>query len=113
MQVAVTWFEPVDEFNTEFERALGVADKIVLIDLQHGKVAAYGGDGSLADANNANRIGFNQFNTSVAIVEAPGQTSSRHPAGGAAANNDNAVESFCHIDVPFTVVPLSAIVRAV
>ncbi len=81
---------PVDELDAEFERRAGLADELRLVDAQQAVEVEDMRDRRLADPDGADRLRFDQVDLHPG--QHMGQRRGRHPAGGAAADHDDAAD---------------------
>jgi hypothetical protein len=89
VEIAGAGRAPVDELDAELERALGRGDELVLVDAEHPVESDQRRDGRLADADGADLLGFDQRDLGDAVVEEAREGRRGHPAGGAAADDDD------------------------
>ena len=91
VHVAVPGTQPAIEFDAELDAALRFAQEIILVDAQPGVEQPDLRDGRLADTDGADVIRFDQRHPPVAGArfEEARQRCRRHPAGGAAADDDD------------------------
>ena len=90
VEIPVAAIAPADELDPQFHRTAGRAQEIRLVDAQPGVEATDRRNRRLANADRADRIGFDQRDGALAIVEETGGGGRRHPAGGAAADDHHA-----------------------
>jgi hypothetical protein len=92
MEEAVADVAPVLEFDAELEAGLGLADKVGAVQAQRVVVDADRGQGRLAHPDGADLGRFHQRHLAGlggVARQALGQRGRRHPAGGAAAHDDD------------------------
>ena len=88
MDIAVADGAPVDELDTQLERALGGADELVLVDFQ-GRVEVLDvRNRRFTHTDGADFVRFDQLDP-VLIAEQFGQRRRRHPACRAASDDDD------------------------
>src|SRR3982074_3822236 len=92
MEVTVAYASPVDELDAELERAPHLPDKLGLVDPEVPIERLQVRDGRLPDPNRADLLGFDQANGALA-PERLCQGRRGHPAGGAAADDDDVPQS--------------------
>jgi hypothetical protein len=84
---------PVDELDAQLEDALGLADEVVLVEAEHGVEQADLRDRRLAHADDADLLGLDQGDGRVVRPEDLGHGRGRHPAGRAAADDEDAADA--------------------
>src|SRR6185503_16844803 len=89
MQVAVPEARPVHELDAELERALGLADEIVLVEAEHRVEGVDGRNGGLAHADAAYLLGLYQTDAARTRTKRARKCRRRHPAGRTAADDDD------------------------
>src|SRR5690606_2659798 len=80
VEVAVADPAPIDEFDPQLERAVGGAQKLVLVDIQHAIEMDDGRNGRFTDADCSDRIAFDERNLAPAVIEETRGCRSGHPA---------------------------------
>ena len=88
VDVRVALLAPVDELDPELERALGRADEVVFVDADQVVEAADQRDGRFAHADGGDFVRFDQADA-VPVGHQRRQRGCAHPAGSAAADNDD------------------------
>ena len=88
VHIGVAGPQPIGELDAELEGAAGCADEGVLIQPERLIVEPKLRDRGLADADRADCLGFNQADAEPGFQETR-QRGSGHPAGGAAAGDDD------------------------
>lgn len=82
---------PIDEFDAELERALRRRDEIRLMDAEHLVQMLDQRHGRLADADRADRVGFDQGDLRIRGRAKSREQCGGHPPGGAATDDDDAL----------------------
>jgi hypothetical protein len=91
VEVVFADLQPVAEADAELVGAVGGAQELGFVDADDLVVLADGREGGLADADDADVLGLDDLDAGAAFQ--PGdQGGGRHPAGAAAADNDDAVK---------------------
>ena len=93
VDVAVALATPVHELDAQLEAGHGAAHEVVFVDAQRLVELLDGGDGGLAHADGGNLVGLNQVDV-VAAVQHLGERRRGHPPGGAAAHDNDALQSW-------------------
>ena len=93
VDVAVADAAPVDELDAELERAAHGAHELHLVDLQRVVEGAQMRHGRFAHADRADVLGFHQPDRTPGNSQRARQRGRGHPAGGAAAHDDDVAES--------------------
>ena len=91
MDIVLVDVAPAFELDAELEGALGRLEEILLLDLDQIVKGDQRRDGRFADADRADLFGFHQGDVQR-LAEQPRQGRGGHPAGGAAAGDDNLVD---------------------
>ena len=100
MHVAVAEEGPVLELDAQLEGALGLAQELVLVDAEHRVEANDARDRGLTDADDADLVGLDHGDRHPGIRDLC-QRCRRHPAGRAAAEDDDAAhEMLVHFGPP-------------
>ena len=92
MNVAIPGTPPVDELDAELEGATHLADELDLGDLQHAVEELQVRYGGFAHPDGADLLGFDEANGAVRPQHL-GEGGGRHPARGAAADDEDAAEA--------------------
>jgi hypothetical protein len=92
MEVAFADPAPVHEFNAELERPLSCAHELVLIDPEHAVESDERRDGRFAHADRTDLLRLDERDPGVAVVEEARESGRSHPAGGAAADDDEVAD---------------------
>ena len=79
---------PIDELDAELERRLGAPHELGFVQLDKLIVFLDRGDRRFADSNRADRFAFDQLHF-VEALEQLAEQRGGHPAGRAAANNED------------------------
>ena len=87
MDVTLAHAAPVHELDAELERGLGGADEIVFIEAQQTVEVQDVRDGGLADADDADRIGFDHLDPDVGGIQQARESGGGHPPGRAPADD--------------------------
>ena len=93
MQISRPRARPTHEFDTELETRLGLAHELSFVETHDLVEPMNGGDGGLPHPDDADVIGFDQFDRALPRTDRVSQSRRRHPSGGAAANDDDAPNS--------------------
>src|ERR1700761_8300573 len=81
---------PVAKLNPQFERCPGLTHELRLIQTEHVVKALDLRQRRFADPDSSNLVGFNERNSIVFRTEFTPDAGCTHPAGRAAAHNDDA-----------------------
>ncbi len=87
---------PIDEFNAQLERRLGLANEVRLGYAEQRVEQVDHRDGRLADPDRADVLGLDQRNRQTTRSEHLCHTRGRHPAGGAAAKDHDSLGRRIH-----------------
>ena len=100
VDVTVAFFQPVDEFDAQFERRVGFAHEGIFVDPQHGIETDDRRDGGFPDTDGPDRFRFDQRHARPGSFQHIAERGRGHPAGGSAANNHDIFEEMrSHIAV--------------
>jgi len=91
VDVAVAQPAPVDELDAQLEGGAGLAHELVLVELEGMVVDVDERDRGLAHAHGADVVGLDQRDL-PGRAQQLGQRGGGHPAGGAAAGHDDALD---------------------
>ena len=94
VEVVLADVAPVLEADAELERRLRGLDELLLLQVQDLVHEMQRRDGGLADADGGDLVGLDDTDA-VAPAQHGGQGGGRHPAGGAAAHDDNGLDQGC------------------
>jgi hypothetical protein len=95
MHVVLPYVAPVLEADTELEGALGRRHELLLVDVEQSMERHQRGNGRLANADGSDFIRLHQFDVEH-FAKRLGQPRRDHPAGGAAAGDDDFADSLLH-----------------
>ena len=106
MEVAIALAAPIDEFDAELERTPSLGKEFVLRNAEHGIEFANRRDGRLSHADRPDRIGFDQRDPPLPVVEIARKRGRGHPAGRSTAD-DHDIPNARSVTVTFTHRPLA------
>ncbi len=89
MEVAAAIAVPVDEFDAELERRLGMPDQVGLVDTGQVVEPVDRRNGRFADADGADLVRFDELDIELMGDIDLGERRDGHPAGGAAADDND------------------------
>ncbi len=89
MDIAVAITAPVDEIDTQLERAIGIAHELDFIDTQEVVEILDLRQGRFTDTDGAYFIGFDQAYVAEPRFESLAEGGRTHPTSGAAAKDDD------------------------
>ena len=101
MDIAVANLAPVDELNAKLETALDHGEHVALVNFEQTVKVQKRRYRRLANTDGSDLFRFNQRNRHGTTRANTGQRSSRHPARGSAAHNDDMLD--CHPTSPLNV----------
>ena len=93
VDVAVPRAHPVDELDSELERALSAPHELGLVELDQLIISFDRRDRRLADADDADGVAFDKLDVVEAVKELAEQGGC-HPARGSAANDEDLVHRY-------------------
>ena len=92
MHIGLAGLQPVDELDAELERAHGFPDELRFVDAEQLVEERQVRHGGLADPDGADLFGFDQ-SYRMPGAEYLGQRGGTHPAGRAAAHDDDVLDA--------------------
>ena len=95
VDVTVADFAPVDELDAQFETSLHSRQHFAFVNFEQFVEIKKRGNGSFADANRANFLGFNERNRHFPARNKPRERRSGHPTGGAAPHYYDIIYRHC------------------
>ncbi len=87
VEVTIADLTPIDELDPKLAGAASLTQKFRFGNVEHRVEAANRRDGGFAYADRADRVGFDQGDGALPIIEEPHKRCSRHPSGGAATDD--------------------------
>src|SRR5690606_33265451 len=92
MEVAIALAAPVHELDAEVDGALGPAEELVLVEIEHRVEIEGRRDGRLAAADRADGVGFDAMSPAPDVRETAGKRRCRQPSSRAAADDDDSLD---------------------